>query len=72
MESEFLSLRDITRLFIFPKKTPSFHFFTLMKFIIDCILKKCKTCRKKKTYQLILKLFKGREGFTYKIKATFI
>lgn len=49
--SETLLSSSITGLFIFPKKTSSFHFFTVMKYIIDCIFKKkkSKTFRKKHT-----------------------
>lgn len=35
--SETLLSSSVTGLFIFPRRTSSFHIFTLMKFIIDCI-----------------------------------
>lgn len=71
--SETLLSSSITGLFIFPKKTSSFHFFTVMKYIIDCIFKKKKVKLLEKNIPTeFLKLFKGREGFTYKIKATFM
>lgn len=44
-----------------------------MKYIIDCIFKKKKVKLLEKNIPTeFLKLFKGREGFTYKIKATFM